>query len=402
MAPVRARMASRSVVLPLWNGPTSAMHRGPRGLSCPTDASSVCGASAFVMKVGCGDRLREIGAGKIKTRRLWGSLSQKKDDHDYAATQRRQPNSVNPNRFPAKRAGCLRSPPSHLIQTEFYRRPGSRRRPVTPMARLMPVCPCRLERLQRDGIRRTTDQNIGAAADADSGVRARAGKGASQIARSDAVGRREHAPRHRDIIGDADIETEAADRRDIGYERRPLSEHAIHGRCDPKIRPTLVPPRQVKNADTDARLGAGGRRRGNRQATPASAMRTGRIVVLPVEARLWPFAYANGLAQTQSGLPAKVPRGEPRGTFLFQVAAEALDALAGFLEVGGLGRVGNAEGRAERRTPSPAPRRRLRLRAAPSRTSSSSVMTLARRRGLADGARRRTDRHRTRLPASGR
>src|SRR5579863_6659382 len=28
-APVRARMASRSVVLPLWNGPTSATQRGP-------------------------------------------------------------------------------------------------------------------------------------------------------------------------------------------------------------------------------------------------------------------------------------------------------------------------------------------------------------------------------------
>src|SRR6266852_3543314 len=42
MAPVRANMASRSVVLPLWKGPTSAMHRGPRGLltSCPIAASS--------------------------------------------------------------------------------------------------------------------------------------------------------------------------------------------------------------------------------------------------------------------------------------------------------------------------------------------------------------------------
>src|SRR5580704_2450319 len=41
MAPVRANIASRSVVLPLWNGPTSAMHRGPRGLltSCPIAAS---------------------------------------------------------------------------------------------------------------------------------------------------------------------------------------------------------------------------------------------------------------------------------------------------------------------------------------------------------------------------
>src|SRR5579864_6662329 len=29
MTPVRARIASRSVVLPLWNGPTSATQRGP-------------------------------------------------------------------------------------------------------------------------------------------------------------------------------------------------------------------------------------------------------------------------------------------------------------------------------------------------------------------------------------
>src|SRR5436190_18577440 len=29
IVPVRARIASSSVVLPLWNGPTSAMHRGP-------------------------------------------------------------------------------------------------------------------------------------------------------------------------------------------------------------------------------------------------------------------------------------------------------------------------------------------------------------------------------------
>src|SRR6266851_2819585 len=42
MAPVRAKIASNSVVLPLWKGPTSATHRGPRGLltSCPIAASS--------------------------------------------------------------------------------------------------------------------------------------------------------------------------------------------------------------------------------------------------------------------------------------------------------------------------------------------------------------------------
>jgi hypothetical protein len=46
---VRANMASRSVVLPLWNGPTSAMHRGPRGLltSCPI-AVSLVGARPLI------------------------------------------------------------------------------------------------------------------------------------------------------------------------------------------------------------------------------------------------------------------------------------------------------------------------------------------------------------------
>src|SRR5665811_999022 len=40
-APVRARIASNRVVLPLWNGPTSAMHRGPLGPVpfCPINTS---------------------------------------------------------------------------------------------------------------------------------------------------------------------------------------------------------------------------------------------------------------------------------------------------------------------------------------------------------------------------
>src|ERR1700722_6861555 len=49
MAPVRARIASNSVVLPLWKGPTSAMHRGPRELltSCPI-AASLFGARPLI------------------------------------------------------------------------------------------------------------------------------------------------------------------------------------------------------------------------------------------------------------------------------------------------------------------------------------------------------------------
>src|SRR6266851_3993492 len=41
IAPVRVKIASSRVVLPLWNGPTSAMHLGPLGLVpfCPITAS---------------------------------------------------------------------------------------------------------------------------------------------------------------------------------------------------------------------------------------------------------------------------------------------------------------------------------------------------------------------------
>src|SRR4030081_1640492 len=55
MAPVRASIASRSVVLPLWKGPTSAMHRGPRGLltSCPIAASSFGARPLIGSATGC-------------------------------------------------------------------------------------------------------------------------------------------------------------------------------------------------------------------------------------------------------------------------------------------------------------------------------------------------------------
>src|SRR6188768_3304230 len=49
MAPVRASMASSRVVLPLWNGPTSAMHRGPEALVpfCAISASQIRRDAAF-------------------------------------------------------------------------------------------------------------------------------------------------------------------------------------------------------------------------------------------------------------------------------------------------------------------------------------------------------------------
>src|SRR3984957_1089695 len=55
IAPVRANIASRSVVLPLWKGPTSAMHRGPRGLltSCPIAVSSSGARPLIGSAAGC-------------------------------------------------------------------------------------------------------------------------------------------------------------------------------------------------------------------------------------------------------------------------------------------------------------------------------------------------------------
>src|SRR5262249_41065907 len=47
IAPVRAMIASRSVVLPLWNGPTSAMHRGPVALVPPLPFAAAIDASLW-------------------------------------------------------------------------------------------------------------------------------------------------------------------------------------------------------------------------------------------------------------------------------------------------------------------------------------------------------------------
>src|SRR5262245_3373858 len=54
IAPVCARIASRTVVLPLWKGPTSAIHRGPEfalGMSASTPAGLLhAGPCAYAFK----------------------------------------------------------------------------------------------------------------------------------------------------------------------------------------------------------------------------------------------------------------------------------------------------------------------------------------------------------------
>src|SRR6476646_3966106 len=73
MAPVRASIASRRVVLPLWKGPTSAMHRRPRGhlTSCPIcrllqfGARPVIGSADPMLRLSRDFGKRENVAGKI-------------------------------------------------------------------------------------------------------------------------------------------------------------------------------------------------------------------------------------------------------------------------------------------------------------------------------------------------
>src|SRR5499433_10281 len=63
IAPVRARIASRSVVLPLWNGPTSAIHRGPLGPLSLSPINCLPRWSRSVPPPGlCHYRFRGIGA----------------------------------------------------------------------------------------------------------------------------------------------------------------------------------------------------------------------------------------------------------------------------------------------------------------------------------------------------
>src|SRR5262245_9954760 len=65
MAPVCARIASSNVVLPLWNGPTSAMHRGPAfdlGMSASTPGPSLREAlPPYAFKAGGHWQARRMG-----------------------------------------------------------------------------------------------------------------------------------------------------------------------------------------------------------------------------------------------------------------------------------------------------------------------------------------------------
>src|SRR5713226_478885 len=71
--------------------------------------------------------------------------------------------------------------------------------------------------LQRIGIRRTADQKITAAADADRSVGADAAIIAGELTSSNSAGRRIHRPGKPGLLGEAEVHAEAADGCDIWF-----------------------------------------------------------------------------------------------------------------------------------------------------------------------------------------
>jgi hypothetical protein len=148
MAPVRANIASRSVVLPLWKGPTSAMHRGPRGLltSCPIAASS-SGARPLIGSAGGMLRpSRDFGKREnvaavhrdgrhVSSTALRGVLTTKQSSLRFGnwITSRSLPTGAH-----------SRDPLARSDESALRYRPGRSSRLSSPAATLNPVWPCTL------------------------------------------------------------------------------------------------------------------------------------------------------------------------------------------------------------------------------------------------------------------
>ena len=92
------------------------------------------------------------------------------------------------------------------------------------------------ERLQRDRIVGAADQHVAADADADRRAALRAGVIAGEIAGPEPRHRRVHAPGQRRFLGDAEIDADLADGRDIAVLRHAVdAQHAAeigHGADD--------------------------------------------------------------------------------------------------------------------------------------------------------------------------
>src|SRR5579862_7187861 len=180
IALVRARIASSSVVLPLWNGPTSAMQRGPVAL-VPLPPFV-----AMVTSHGC--RLFQRGRRKPIVSGGGGA--------GQGARHR-------------SRGGA---PPHRNLLGEMQLKLADAGRVFVPGLAL------HRERLQRHRTVRAADQHVGAETRRNGGFRRSAHIGSGQHA-GIKIGAGEHTPDDGAAAGDADIETHARQRSHIGLGR---------------------------------------------------------------------------------------------------------------------------------------------------------------------------------------
>src|ERR1700732_1339095 len=149
IAPVRANIASKSVVLPLWKGPTSPIHRGPRGLltSCPIAASSF-GARPLI---GSAKPMLPLhrGFGKPEKRRCGALLRRRSTAVIASDSEAIQPHTEETGllRRGACHRGRVRATRWLLAMTteqDVHYRPGRSSRLSSPAATLRPTWPCTL------------------------------------------------------------------------------------------------------------------------------------------------------------------------------------------------------------------------------------------------------------------
>ena len=109
------------------------------------------------------------------------------------------------------------------------------------------------ERLKREGVLRTAPQQVAATADAERDVAAHAAVVAGEVAGADAPGRRMHSPGKRGVLGHAEIDTEAADVRQVRLGPAALAvENALKRGCGSDHHADVLAAVTFEHADAHA------------------------------------------------------------------------------------------------------------------------------------------------------
>src|SRR3569623_1822817 len=206
------------------------------------------------------------------------------------------------------------------------------------------------EGLQREGVGRTANQEVAAAADADRGIAANAAVAAGQVTRTDLGGRGMHAPAEIGLAGRTEFDAEAADGGNITFGTTAAAlEHAIEvgrGRQDLADIRTAV---AAKNANLDALLRVRRRERRNEKGRCcADKVRKshGKVSGYTYRYRCGGIGMDGRKEEEREGSaitrcpPAASHNAENSSNYLPQIGAEPLNAIACFFKITVFGGVG--------------------------------------------------------------